>query len=154
MCDGKNKKKTVIGWIMLLLWMTFIFYMSSKSGSESSTQSNFIYKIINDMGINLGGDFEEVSIIIIRKSAHFLEYMILYILSVNLMNKYNKSNKMIFIYSLILVFLYACSDEIHQLFVQSRAGKFTDVCIDSLGGVFGFLVVYIKNNILKFIKKV
>lgn len=154
MCDGKNKKKTVIGWIMLLLWMTFIFYMSSKSGSESSTQSNFIYKIINDMGINLGGDFEEVSIIIIRKSAHFLEYMILYILSVNLMNKYNKSNKMIFIYSLILVFLYACSDEIHQLFVQGRAGKFTDVCIDSLGGVFGFLVVYIKNNILKFIKKV
>lgn len=138
---------------MLLSWMIFIFYMSGKSGTESSAQSNFIYKIINDMGINLDREFKEVSIIIIRKSAHFLEYMILCILSINVINKYNKSNKAVFIYSLILVFLYACTDEFHQLFIQGRAGKFADVCIDSLGGIFGFVLVYTRNNILKLIKK-
>lgn len=149
----KENKKKIIGWILLVLWMIFIFYMSSKSGNESSQQSNFVYKIINGMGIDLGKKFEEVFIVIIRKSAHFLEYMILCILSINVMNKYNKSNKRVFIYSLILVFLYACTDEFHQLFVQGRAGKLADVCIDSLGGTFGFIIVYTKNSILKFVKK-
>jgi VanZ family protein len=151
-CNEESKKK-IIGWILLLSWIIFIFYMSSKSGNESSAQSNFVYKIISNMGINLDIRFEEFSIVIIRKSAHFLEYTILYLLSINLISKYRKSNKITYIYSLILVFLYACTDEFHQLFVQGRSGKFTDVYIDSLGGIFGFIIVYIKNIILKFIKK-
>ena len=40
----------------------------------------------------------------------------------------------IMIYSLIGTFLYACSDEMHQLFIGGRAGQFTDVLIDTCGG--------------------
>ncbi len=44
-------------------------------------------------------------------------------------------------------FLYAVTDEIHQLFVPRRAGRVLDVCIDSLGsliGVVGFMLIYHK----------
>ena len=33
----------------------------------------------------------------------------------------------------IITVLYACTDEIHQLFVPGRAGMVTDVMIDSIG---------------------
>lgn len=147
---NKEKSKKVIAWILLIVWMIFIFYMSNKSGTESSAQSNFIYNVIKYMGMNLSGWFEEVSIVIIRKGAHFLEYMILYILSYNLIKRYTKC-KTIYIYPLIIVFLYACTDEFHQLFIQGRAGKFTDICIDTIGGTFGLVVIYVKNVVLKFI---
>lgn len=39
-------------------------------------------------------------------------------------------------------FLYACSDEIHQLFVPGRSGKFTDVLIDSAGALLAVLVCF------------
>ena len=38
------------------------------------------------------------------------------------------------IYTIIFVFIYACSDEIHQLFIRGRSGEILDVLIDTLGG--------------------
>lgn len=147
----KKKDKKFIAWILLIVWMIFIFYMSSKLGAESSSQSNFVYNIIKYVGINLEGRFAEFSIVIIRKGAHFLEYMILYILGYNIIKRYTK-RKAIYIYPLIIVCLYACTDEFHQLFVQGRAGQFIDVCIDTIGGIFGFVIIYTKNIISKIIE--
>lgn len=42
-----------------------------------------------------------------------------------------------FFFSLIFCLLYAASDEIHQLFVQGRGAKATDVLIDSIGALIG-----------------
>ena len=36
-------------------------------------------------------------------------------------------------------FLYACSDEFHQLFIPGRSGEFRDVMIDSTGGIIGIV---------------
>ncbi len=41
---------------------------------------------------------------------------------------------------LVLVFLYAASDEFHQSFVPGRTALFTDVLIDTAGGFLGLLV--------------
>lgn len=38
---------------------------------------------------------------------------------------------------------YAGRDEVQQLFVPGRAGKVTDVLIDSGGVIFGLLVAYV-----------
>lgn len=38
-------------------------------------------------------------------------------------------------FSLLVTFLYACTDEFHQLFVPGRAGRFTDVLIDCTGAL-------------------
>ena len=44
---------------------------------------------------------------------------------------------------IFLVFLYACSDEIHQLFIPGRSGEILDVLIDTLGGITS-IVLYTK----------
>lgn len=145
-----NKKKGT-AWGALVLWMIFIFYMSHQPGDVSSEQSKFVVYLFELIGLDLNSHFGELATLIIRKGAHFTEYMILYFLSINVFKYYEKS-KLVYIYSLIIVFGYACTDEIHQLFIPGRAGKFTDVMIDTSGGIFGMFLVYLK-NLLKHIRK-
>ena len=45
------------------------------------------------------------------------------------------------IISFLGTFLYACSDEFHQLFIYGRSGEFRDVMIDSTGGIIGLLLI-------------
>ena len=40
-------KKHLLRWVMLILWMCFIFYMSSQSGDESQEQSDLVLSILN-----------------------------------------------------------------------------------------------------------
>lgn len=49
-------------------------------------------------------------------------------------------------YAFIVSYLYACSDEIHQLFVAGRSGRFSDTIVDGIGiiiGIAGFLILEI-----------
>ena len=41
--------------------------------------------------------------------------------------------------AVICVMIYASTDEIHQLFVGGRSGRFTDVLIDTAGGFIGIM---------------
>ena len=45
--------------------------------------------------------------------------------------------------------VYAATDEIHQLFVAGRSGRFSDVCIDSAGALAGVLVFALLVRIVK-----
>ena len=139
-----------ISWMLLVAWMLLIFFMSQKPGDESTKQSNFVIYIFNFIGINLDKSLGDLASFIVRKAAHFSEYMILFFLGFNLLRHYINSKK-IFLYAILVVFLYACSDEFHQLFVIGRAGQFKDVLIDTSGGVFGAAITFIllKLNVLK-----
>ena len=69
------------------------------------------------------------------------------------MNTYEINNRKKVLISIGLAFIYACSDEIHQLFVGGRSGEFRDVLIDSCGAGFGIFVVWNICEIYKKIKK-
>ena len=45
--------------------------------------------------------------------------------------------------SILFSFLYACTDEIHQIFVPGRSAQFRDVLIDTLGASFGATITYL-----------
>ena len=49
-----------------------------------------------------------------------------------------KSKKIIIV--LCVCFLYAISDEIHQIFVPGRAGRWYDVLIDTTGAYLGYIM--------------
>lgn len=136
------KRKRVFKWILLLTWMGVIFYMSHQPGDVSSNQSNFILELFNTLGISLDSYFGELATLLIRKAAHFTEYCILFILSYNVIKYYFNINTAKW-YSLLFVFLYACSDEFHQYFIPGRGPAFTDVLIDTSGGVLGLILVYL-----------
>lgn len=142
------KKKNVLRWSLLIGWMIFIFMMSAQNGEESSSQSNLVLQLFSFIGINLSDSFGEIATLIIRKAAHFTEYCILYILFYNVIILYKNSRQAI-ILSILGTFLYACSDEFHQAFVPGRGPAFTDVMIDTSGGVFGIVLIKIYGKIRK-----
>ena len=139
-----KNKRLVLAWTLLILWMLFIFIMSSFNGVMSSNQSGSIATLIYNI-FNIS-DTEKVSFIV-RKCAHVSEFFILGILVINLISKYNV--KYSYLISFIVCVLYASSDEFHQLFVSGRSGQVTDVLIDLIGVVLGLsiycLIKYFKS---------
>lgn len=136
----KNKSST----ILMLLWMLLIFIMSSFDATESANQSNFIVNIINNIF-----KIENIELLsfIIRKLAHFTEYLILGFLTINMLNKNDISKK--YLLSILICIIYATSDEIHQIFVPGRACQIRDVLIDSIGSITGvYLYKLINTKIL------
>ena len=135
-------KNKIINWTMLLGWMGIIFFMSHQPGEISSNQSELVVKIFEFLGIHLNSYFGELATFIIRKAAHFTEYLILFILLYRVLSMYiDKRNAKL--YALMGVFLYAGSDEIHQNFIAGRNMAFKDVMIDTSGGAFGLLMTVI-----------
>lgn len=94
-------------YIPAIVWMILIFTFSSRP----DIPTNDIYIV----------DF------IFKKTAHFFEYIILFLLWYKALGK--KSPLDAFTISIF----YAFTDEIHQLFVPGRNGLLRDVAIDSTG---------------------
>jgi len=82
-----------------------------------------------------------------RKSCHLAEYAILALLIFRALN-HSKTDLPSWSWprvggTLLIVFLYASSDEFHQRFVPTRTPLFSDVLIDTAGGAIGLLAAWI-----------
>lgn len=133
--------KKIINLILLVLWMLFIFMMSSFNASDSSSQSGFIVNFLNNV---LKIENLDILSFIIRKLAHVTEYFILGLLTINCLKDYEIKN--IFIVSILFCILYSCTDEFHQLFVSGRSGSIKDVMIDSIGIIIGIAIYKLLNK--------
>ena len=129
-----NFKGKLIAAVLLVAWMLVIFIFSAMPAEASDEKSRLIVNILEALGLNTEGNLADMANHIVRKSAHFIEYALLYFFALNLMRYYFTFNKALLM-SLAIVFLYACTDEFHQLFVPGRAGRFSDVMIDTAGGI-------------------
>ena len=155
-----NKK--IISWILVILWAGLIFFMSSMDTNESNGKSKTIINDVveksvettNGMGITDKHPTENKMDQVIeklnyplRKVAHASEYFIFTILIlIALKNSGVKGNKR-FIIALVICFIYACTDEYHQLFVDGRTGQFIDVLIDTIGPIVAFLEIIVLSKI-------
>lgn len=152
MKDG-SKVKIVILAVITCLWMAVIFFFSSRDTDESTMDSNRVVTLIGRLfvrGFDEKSEQEKQEFVesishIVRKCAHATEYAILAILSFVTISAAFSGKKSIMTRP-IRIFtawgwatVYACTDEIHQLFVPGRSGQITDVMIDSLGAFAGIL---------------
>ena len=137
--------KKAISWILLFFWLILIFTFSNQTGSVSTGLSDqvlsFLPKFIDS----------ELLSFIVRKCAHFFEYFILAILTLNVCKNYAAISKKQLIITILFCFLYAISDEFHQSFIPDRTPLVGDVLIDSCGVIVGIGVVII---LLKIVKKI
>jgi len=141
-----KNKRVVIYWILLIIWMIGIAIMSNQPASISDSQSGGVIEILSRIGIDMNNIFGQFANFIVRKCAHFLEYMILALLVSNVLKLYFNM-KQVVIMTIVFIFLYACSDEIHQLFVPGREGAIRDVIIDTCGGVTLVLIkLFVKHR--------
>lgn len=138
--------------IILIILLLGIFYSifgfssqnSEESGGLSQKVTLFIAKKIP--WITEKNEEEKEIIIdkmesVIRKLAHFSIYTVVGILIMSLLSTYKIENKRRVFISLLTGIIYAISDEIHQGFVPGRSPQITDVMIDTMGVLFGILLV-------------
>lgn len=135
---------------LLVSQMCFIFIMSSFGHNSSDAQSNLFVDFItqNFPHVRHGLENNLISlstlIFLVRKTAHFTEYAILgalFYLNFIQFPRLNRHFKKILL-PILFSFLYACTDEIHQIFVPGRSAQFRDVLIDTLGASFGCLLIH------------
>ncbi|MDO8240861.1 MAG: VanZ family protein [Candidatus Moranbacteria bacterium] len=107
-----NKIKTIVSWLLVLVWAIIIFGLSAMPGTGDHPYSLFYF--------------------VERKTFHVLEYFVLSILLWRAWAQ-NFSQKKSFWFAGITTLLYAASDEWHQTFVFGREGVLRDVVIDSIG---------------------
>lgn len=142
----KNKRK-ITYWCLLITWMLVIFIMSNQPANISDSQSGAVIRILSSIGVDVNGIFGQLANFVVRKCAHFLEYMILALLDFNVFSLYfDKKN--VIITAILFVLIYACSDEIHQLFIPGREGAIRDVVIDTFGGITSILIILGKSYLL------
>ena len=138
-------KNKVFNIILLIIWLIIIFFFSSDTGDISSNKSS---KLSNVVSIFCKTDeCKNKSEFVIRKCAHFTEYLILALLIINVMKDYKTINYKLLLLTLILCLLYASSDEWHQTFVDGRVGSYKDVLLDTCGSLIGIIIYkLIKKN--------
>ena len=113
----ENVRSRVKRWLPALLWMGFIFFLSSQSDLP-----RYPHSLI---------DF------VLKKGAHLFEYAILAIL----LNRAVGNEPSV--WTIVVGGLYAASDELHQSFVSGRNARLSDLAIDILGLALGFHIARI-----------
>ena len=117
-------KNNLFIWLPALAWAGVIFLFSSRPAVTASTI-----------------DWQDF---FIKKSAHFIEYLILALLvyrAIRLTSGLLPSRT--FFLTLFVCMLYAVSDEWHQSFIPGRGPHVRDILIDTFGAgvsawIFGF----------------
>lgn len=130
-----------VKWMLVVLWIIIIFAFSNQPGNVSDEKSKFVVGLFNAIGMNLNSIFGNMANFAIRKVSHFMEYLILYILLFNALFKKAEIGRALLL-SIIIVFLYACLDEIHQFFIPGRSSRIRDVIIDTTGGITGLFLCF------------
>ncbi len=123
----------IISLIIVLSLFILIFCLSHENGEESTETSGWFTTLINFLL-----PFS-VSENIVRTLAHFSEFACLSFFINNLFVA--KKEKLCPVIACIISFIYAISDEIHQLFIPGRACQFQDMMVD-LAGIISGMAVY------------
>jgi VanZ family protein len=118
-------------WLPPVLWMALIFYFSSQAQTSLPDFGAFEFSI--------------------KKLAHVTVYVVLYLLlfrTLRGIRGYRLAGLGIYVLPAIVAILYGISDEIHQTFVAGRNGTFSDVLIDCVGVLGGYLLArrYLKRS--------
>lgn len=109
-------------WLPPLLWMGVIFYMSSQKSIAT--------------GGNLAADF------ITFKTLHVVEYAFLFLLLYRAINSISYMNSALYsVFSFSVAMLYSITDELHQLTIPSRSGRFMDVLFDLTGMIIMYGII-------------
>ncbi len=137
--------------IFLIGWLTLIFCLSHEPSSVTThTTHTFSKTIFSSINFCIGNVFskeeiEDISVslfVFMRKGAHVFLYFILTILLFLFFHTFSFKEDL-FLISFLFAIFYACTDEIHQLFIEGREGQIFDVFIDSIGILFGILLCYL-----------
>ncbi len=144
------KDKKIIYPVLVFLCMFIIFCFSNQNAQKSQSLSDEVakktFEIQKELTKKESTSMDEINFIkntriLIRKSAHFFIYFILGILLYFTLKVYQWKHPILS--TILLCFLYACSDEFHQYFVSERTARILDVFLDTCGATVGVCLTFL-----------
>lgn len=140
----KGNEIKYFAWLPAMFVAAAIFYFSAQPADVSTELSDGVTTMLLRVAEALGllelspkvvYELCEALATPVRKAAHVTEYMILH--GTILFGLYQWSEEFCgakwLKWAFFMTVFYAGTDEFHQLFVPGRAGRVTDVLIDSIG---------------------
>lgn len=145
-----NKKRIVVLWVLSIVgWLGVIYAFSDQTAQGSAQISNPLTEKVIDLFFkneyrSLTSSqqklfYYQVSFFI-RKTGHFLEYAILFLLICSILWVLIRKKWVVYLLSVGSCFLLAILDEFHQHFVFGRVASWKDVGIDGLGVITAYLL--------------
>jgi VanZ family protein len=133
-------------WLLPLAWMSMIFLVSSDKQSLQHS-SRIIAPLLRWVFPQISEHTVDVVVYDVRKCAHLTEYALLAWLLWRAIRKPKRYDPRPWswregIVAVLIVALYAATDEFHQSFVPGRTPLVSDVLIDTIGAVFGMLLLW------------
>ncbi|MEM9176739.1 MAG: VanZ family protein, partial [Myxococcota bacterium] len=130
-----RRRRIALAWSFVLAWAAVIWSLGGDDWSLQET-SRFLSPLIEWVFGELDGPTKWRIYLGVRKSAHFVEYAILAILTFRAALISAPRNRVATAAwtALFLVALVATADEARQAFSSARSGSANDVLIDFFGG--------------------
>jgi len=135
----------VPAWVLVLVWMGVIAYLSHQPVYESNELSSAVAAVAIRAVAEV---VPEATVVvnpglmnhIVRKGAHVVAYMVLGFLVLNAQYASGAIGVKSLAATMLICVLFAASDEWHQTFVPGRGGQMSDVLLDSVGAVVGIVL--------------
>jgi VanZ family protein len=146
----------VFVWMAVVLWMLFIFFLSSQPATVSNGLSKSVTRAAvkavekTDPSDSSAKKIEKrVSGLnnTIRKYAHTSVYLVLAVLIFIAFKRYGSKRPAALLFSFLICALFAASDEFHQLFVPGRSSQLLDFALDCAGAATGLLLYTLASGI-------
>ena len=133
-------------WLPVLVWMGLIFTASADAKSYQHSSTLF-EPLLRWLFPQMPQPTIELVHHVFRKCGHLTEYAVLALILWRAIHKPDKISSRAWRWdeaglALAVVFLYAASDEFHQIFVSGRTALVSDVFIDTAGGAAGLLALW------------
>lgn len=147
--------KSLVLWLLIILWMIGIYTLSAEdgiiSGGRSMKVAIIVQRLLKPLPTTLTDGMKELHLIelIIRKTGHIVEYFVLSFLVLAVLDRGRRNKIIAYICAFLIPITYAVLDEFHQVFTPWRDGQLSDVMIDSIGVVFGMFAYNIVCKIVK-----
>lgn len=125
----EERRNALMQWLPVIAWGAVIFCFSTNAFSASKTAS-IIEPILHLILPSASNAAVQVIHMLIRKTAHFAEYGILFLLLVRGPMAGRPYT------AFMMCVAYALLDEGHQVFVPGRTASLYDVALDSTGALF------------------
>lgn len=148
---NRKRVKTVLSFIILVLWICFIFRNSSEVAEVSSQRSGALAAFLMNI----------ISEHMLRKMAHLFEYTVLGILLKNLIdcftisisekNRIDKIKVFKIIIPAIAGAVIASLDEFIQFNTDGRSAQISDVVLDFVGVLAGIVILCLFYKLIQFV---
>ncbi|HHV45661.1 MAG TPA: VanZ family protein [Tissierellia bacterium] len=139
--------KKILSISAFIIWIAVIFLLSAQPKEESNALSMKVAEAVSQTVLpnrvveEKGFDLDRLNNTV-RTHAHFLSYLVLGILTLNLLGVMGISKYRVLI-SLLICVVYAITDEFHQIFVPGRGAQISDILVDSFGALVGIGIMFL-----------